>query len=156
MNTKLYDVIIIGAGPAGCSCAYMLRNSDLRIAIIDKDAFPRDKICGDALSADVINQMNLMDEGLANEFQLLDQKQPSHGVRFFAPNGRNLDIDFVNTKHSKAAGYICKRKDFDFFLFSKIKSQANVDVFKIPRSSTSTLENIIFQSTLTTTPSSQK
>ena len=113
MNVRTFDVVIVGAGPAGCSCAYMLRDSGLKIALLDKSIFPRDKVCGDALSADVINQLNTMDLCLGSEFETFTAKYPSNGVRFFAPNAAHLDIEFQNKKHKTAPGYISKRLHFD-------------------------------------------
>lgn len=47
-----YDVIVVGGGPAGCSFVRSLitRKSRLRVLLIDKERFPRDKVCGDGLS----------------------------------------------------------------------------------------------------------
>ena len=47
-----FDVIIIGAGPAGTACAktFIDNNSSLKILLIEKETFPRDKVCGDALT----------------------------------------------------------------------------------------------------------
>lgn len=129
MSVKSFDLIIVGAGPAGCACAYALRNEALKIAIIDKDEFPRDKICGDALSADVVNQLYWMDNELGERFESFFEKQESHGVRFFAPDGNKLDIEFSNQKHGEAAGYISKREHFDNFLFNQVKSLSNVKIF---------------------------
>ncbi len=119
----------MGAGPAGCACAYALRNESLKIALIDKETFPRDKICGDALSADVVNQLYRMDEALGERFKNFFEKQESHGVRFFAPNGNMLDIDFSNEKHGGAAGYISKREHFDNFLFKQVKDLKKIEFF---------------------------
>ena len=129
MNHLKYDIIIVGAGPAGCACAYQLRNENLKIALIDKSTFPRDKICGDALSADVVNQLYRIDERLGKDFENFSTKIDSHGVRFYAPNGNVLDIDFKNPVHGKAAGYISKRIDFDNFWFSQISNQPNIDIY---------------------------
>lgn len=129
MMSKHYDVIIVGAGPGGCATAYALRNTSLRIAILDKTAFPRDKICGDALSADVVNQLYRLNEELGNSFEVFSQKTDSHGVRFFSPNGQKLDIDFENPQHGEAGGYIAKRIDFDHFMFSQVSQLSNVDTF---------------------------
>jgi flavin-dependent dehydrogenase len=49
MNNR-YDVIIIGAGPAGIACAQTLAGSSLRVLIIEKDAAPGSKICAGGLS----------------------------------------------------------------------------------------------------------
>ena len=45
-----FDVVIVGAGPAGSTAAYYLAKGGLRIALLDKTDFPRDKTCGDGLS----------------------------------------------------------------------------------------------------------
>ncbi len=124
-----YDIIIIGAGPAGCACAYQLRHTQLKIALVDQATFPRDKICGDALSADVINQFERMDEKLAQSFEHFTAKEASHGISFIAPNNAQLDISFTNPQHGKAAGYIAKRVDFDAFWFDQVKDLLQVNTF---------------------------
>jgi len=130
MEALNFDIIVVGAGPAGCSFIYSLRNEGLNIALIEKSVFPRDKICGDALSADVINQFYRIDSELAARFEEFADKLPSQGVRFFAPNGSKLDIDFKNPNYGKAAGYISKRVDFDNFWFDQIKDLPNVTVYQ--------------------------
>jgi flavin-dependent dehydrogenase len=47
-----YDVIVVGGGPAGCAFTRSLigRGLSLRTLLIDKARFPRDKVCGDALT----------------------------------------------------------------------------------------------------------
>jgi menaquinone-9 beta-reductase len=45
-----FDVIIIGAGPGGSSAAYLLASAGMRVALVDKAVFPRDKLCGGMLS----------------------------------------------------------------------------------------------------------
>ncbi|WP_296618679.1 NAD(P)/FAD-dependent oxidoreductase [Marivirga sp.] len=129
-NINEFDLIIVGAGPAGFACAHQLRNQDLKIAIIDQATFPRDKICGDALSADVVNQLNRMDQSLGENFESFVQKIDSHGVRFVAPNHSFLDINYKNPNHGNAAGYISKRIDFDYFLLQQIQDQSNIEVFQ--------------------------
>ena len=46
----MYDVIIVGAGPAGSAAALYAHRLGLNCILLDKAVFPRDKICGDALS----------------------------------------------------------------------------------------------------------
>jgi len=51
MNQKYsFDAIVIGAGPAGSTAAYLLASKGLRVLILDKDTFPRDKLCGGLLT----------------------------------------------------------------------------------------------------------
>ena len=46
----MYDVIIVGAGPAGTCAALYGHRLGLKTLLLDKSKFPRDKTCGDALS----------------------------------------------------------------------------------------------------------
>jgi geranylgeranyl reductase family protein len=46
----LYDVLIVGGGPAGSTCARILAKSGAKVAIVDRAAFPRVKLCGGWLS----------------------------------------------------------------------------------------------------------
>jgi geranylgeranyl reductase family protein len=46
----LYDVAIVGAGPAGSSAALAARRSGARVLLLDRSAFPRDKACGDGIA----------------------------------------------------------------------------------------------------------
>lgn len=48
---KVYDVIIVGAGPAGSALAIHLASSGYAVALLDRERFPRDKVCGDLVSA---------------------------------------------------------------------------------------------------------
>ena len=59
----IYDVIIVGAGPAGATAAYYMGKKGLRVALIDKKAFPRPKPCGDAWckpALDILEDMNVL------------------------------------------------------------------------------------------------
>lgn len=48
------DVAIVGAGPAGSTLASLLARRGLTVALIDRDGFPRDKLCGEFLSYDAL------------------------------------------------------------------------------------------------------
>ena len=43
------DVIVIGAGPAGSICAAYMAKAGIDVLLLDKEIFPRDKVCGDIL-----------------------------------------------------------------------------------------------------------
>ncbi len=45
-----FDVVVIGAGPGGSASAYLLASAGMRVALIDKAAFPRNKLCAGMLS----------------------------------------------------------------------------------------------------------
>jgi len=55
-----YDVAIIGAGPAGSATAHFLAKGGLRVVLLDKFEFPRDKTCGDGLTPRAIKILEAM------------------------------------------------------------------------------------------------
>lgn len=56
MSSPRYDVIIVGAGPAGSTAAYTLGQAGLRALILEKERLPRYKPCGGGLSAALLSQ----------------------------------------------------------------------------------------------------
>ncbi|MFA0962220.1 geranylgeranyl reductase family protein [Roseivirga sp. BDSF3-8] len=135
MEDITYDVLISGAGPAGTSCALSLKNSGLQVGLIDKATFPRDKICGDALSPDVINQLRLLserEEGLTLPFSQATRKTGMHGITFVSPAGHRLEVP-VKVPHKagdvlSAPGYVMARQHFDNFLLRQVKEQTEIEV----------------------------
>ena len=53
---QAFDLIVLGAGPAGASAARCAARAGLRVALIDKARFPRDKLCGGGLTGRAIGQ----------------------------------------------------------------------------------------------------
>lgn len=125
MNPELFDVVIIGAGPSGASAGIKLSGSGLKVAIIDKDTFPRDKICGDALSPDILNQLKWIDPDLRSRLDNAVRKLDCTGVRLFSPDNQSAIIslpEYVETNH----GYVMRRKDFDQILISFLKEKDDI------------------------------
>jgi glycine/D-amino acid oxidase-like deaminating enzyme len=54
------DVIVVGAGPAGSATAYYLAQAGLDVLVLEKAAFPRDKVCGDGLTPRAVKQLTAM------------------------------------------------------------------------------------------------
>ncbi|EBA08475.1 geranylgeranyl reductase family protein [Sagittula stellata] len=50
MTTQTVDLIVIGAGPSGAACARTAAKAGLAVALVDKQRFPRDKLCGGGLT----------------------------------------------------------------------------------------------------------
>lgn len=126
MENKQYPVAIIGCGPAGAAASLFLSKSSIPHVILEKEAFPRDKVCGDGCSgktAFVLRKANptFLDEIFADHTRFL----PSYGITFAAPNGRAVDIPFYTekTKGQRPPGFTSKRLDLDHFLFQKTKSR---------------------------------
>lgn len=112
--------IIIGAGPAGIAAALRLSQLGIKHILIDKDNFPRDKICGDALSGKVLNALKRNFPSITDNAEALLTK----GISFIAPNGIRTDIPFrrKNDPKTEPTGYISKRIDFDYLLFKHLDS----------------------------------
>ena len=117
------DIVIAGAGPAGSTASLFLSKQKIPHFILDKSIFPRDKICGDAISGKASDVLYKLDSSIHDEFeQLADKFLPCNGILFSAPNGKMLEVPFSNdlSELKYPAGYICKRLHFDEFLFRKI------------------------------------
>ena len=89
---NIYDIIIVGAGPAGCSCAINLASSKLKIAIIDKCTFARDKVCGGGLSDRSVNTLKRMPDNIYQDFIKNVDKLDSKGARLFSPDQNYFDV----------------------------------------------------------------
>lgn len=128
------DVCILGAGPGGAGAALQLSNIGIPCTLIDKAVFPRDKICGDALSGKVSSILNRIDPSIIENFKSEDQMQvDSWGIRFTAPNLKSLDVPFLlNFDRSKDTppGFIAKRLDFDNYLVEQVKKRDTIEFFE--------------------------
>lgn len=122
-------VIIVGAGPAGVSAALFLAKKGIRSTLIDKESFPRDKICGDGLSGWVVSMVRRIDPGLLIKLQSMPQQLPSHGVRFFAPNMKSVALPYTNAKYpNDPPGHVIRRIDFDGLLIGEAKNNPLIEV----------------------------
>lgn len=123
IDKNIFDVAIIGAGPAGCATALALRDSGLRIALIDKHIFPRDKVCGDAIPGRAIKCLKEIYPAFTNELASFKKKLITKSTACFY-NNKKVNFDWVQE------AYTSTRMDFDDFLFSIIKSKTTVEIFE--------------------------
>ncbi len=120
------DILIIGAGPGGAATALFLAKHGISSTLVDKTTFPRDKICGDALSGKVIEVLNKLDPTLINQLHTQSQEfLGSFGVTFIAPSGQSLRVPFKNeiTETSPPPGFISRRVDFDNWLIEQVRKE---------------------------------
>ncbi len=123
MQINQNQLIIVGAGPAGCATSLFLAKHKIPHTIIEKAIFPRDKVCGDALSGKTVYVLNQLDKTIIPTYD--QQKQEfieSWGVKFVAPNGKAIDIPFKQdmSKEQYPPGFISKRIDFDYDLYKRL------------------------------------
>ena len=118
LNT--FDIIIIGGGPAGSAAAIYANKIGLKTIILDKSSFPRDKICGDALSGKSVRYMkelDLIDDVREQDCSIIKT------ITFGSPNHKQFNLHLENKSQTNTIkeGYVLKRKVFDNLLFQKAK-----------------------------------
>jgi geranylgeranyl reductase family protein len=59
-STETADVVVVGAGPAGAASAYFLAQAGYDVVLLEKESFPRDKVCGDGLTPRAVHAMKLL------------------------------------------------------------------------------------------------
>lgn len=114
---KEYDLIVVGGGPAGATAALYASRIGLKTLLVDKQEFPRDKICGDALSGKSVGI--LRDLGLLDKVRALPGASV-HTITFGSPDHTSAEIDVSG--NGSTEGFVIRRKVFDNFLFQEAKS----------------------------------
>lgn len=104
------DVLIVGGGPAGSSCAWGLRGSGLDIALLDRQIFPRDKICGGWITPQVLTELGIDPAEYGRDRML----QPITAFRTGYIGGPVLD-----TSYNKTISYGIRRREFDEYLLRR-------------------------------------
>ncbi len=84
------DVVVIGAGPAGSVASILLARRGWRVTLLEQHRFPRDKVCGECLSAVGIDVLNRLD--LADEISSLRPTRLRRSI-FVAPSGEAAMFD---------------------------------------------------------------
>ena len=133
-----YDLAIVGAGPAGTACALALANSGLRVALVDKAVFPRDKICGDAIPGPTFKALERLPILQGHSLKSLQAKEEVQYCRVFSATGRAISYRWVTYSYNSA------RMDFDYFLFEKVQTLTGTDIFQDCRISDIRKENGLF------------
>ena len=83
--TGRYDVAIVGAGPAGATCAWYLARRGIRTLLLEKREFPRDKLCGDAICSRALMHLERM--GVLKQILDNDEGHPADAGGMISPGG---------------------------------------------------------------------
>jgi len=108
------DVLIVGGGPAGSSCAWGLRGAGLDVAILDRSVFPRDKVCGGWITPAVVEELQIDLE----EYRRGRVLQPIAGFRTSRLGGTEVETDY-----GRPISYGIRRCEFDAFLLGRCGAQ---------------------------------
>jgi menaquinone-9 beta-reductase len=106
-SERVHDVLVVGGGPAGSSCAYWLAEAGWDVALVEKKVFPREKTCGDGLTPRSVRQ--IADIGIEGS---LTGAHRFSGLRTHA-YGRVLDLAWPDHPSFPSYGYVVTRHDLD-------------------------------------------
>jgi menaquinone-9 beta-reductase len=126
-------ILIIGAGPGGTSAALFLARQGIDCVLVDKARFPRDKICGDALSGKVVEVFRKLDPSIVDRIAADPRALGSWGVTFVAPNRKGLRVPFkkeYDKQRQQSPGFIARRLDFDHFLVEECRKQPGIRIIE--------------------------
>lgn len=108
-----YDVIIVGAGPAGSTLARSLESAGKRVLVIDKQTFPRDKTCAGWVTPAVFESLDINPEDYGHGHTL----QPIRRFRIGM-----MEQNAVENDHGGVVSYGIRRCEFDAFLLGRVRS----------------------------------
>ncbi|MDQ3904089.1 MAG: geranylgeranyl reductase family protein [Actinomycetota bacterium] len=105
------DVIVVGAGPAGSTAAAYLARGGLDVLLLEKSAFPREKVCGDGLTPRGIKQLIDLGIDTSAEAGWLHNR----GLRVVG-GGVTIELDWPDLASFPPYGAVRQRQDFDEML----------------------------------------
>lgn len=110
-----YDAAIVGGGPGGATAALYGARFGLKVLVVDKKRFPRDKICGDAISEGCVTHLR--------EFGLLKAVE---SAPHFAVNRAILSApNHVSVTVRSETAFVCRRVVFDNILFQAVRKRCD-------------------------------
>ena len=119
--SQRHDVIVVGGGPSGASCAYWLAEAGHDVLLVEKKHFPREKTCGDGLTPRSVKQLE--DMGLGEQ---LSEHHRFDGLRSIA-FGKTLELAWPKHPDFPSYGYVVTRKDLDHMVAERaVKSGATL------------------------------
>jgi menaquinone-9 beta-reductase len=119
-----FDIIIVGAGPAGTTCALALRSSGLRVALIDKQIFPRDKTCGDAIPGASFTTLQKVMPSALTDWEQFAGKQRIAESKIITAKGKSISMQW------SGKAYNSKRLSWDDFLMMQVKKHTETTILE--------------------------
>jgi geranylgeranyl reductase family protein len=97
------------------------------VLLVDKDRFPRDKVCGDGISPPGLEALDRL--GILREVM---QKSPwkIDGVKIYSPDGQVVTSFFSHLKGPYPYGLVLPRREFDFLIFQYVQKFHNIQILE--------------------------
>jgi geranylgeranyl reductase family protein len=122
MSPRVHDVVIVGAGPAGAATALYAAREGLDVVLIDRCAFPRDKICGDAVARKSV--AHLRELGVLERVRAVEHA-PVGRALLGSPRGHSVDVD-LSSPDDDTPHLVCRRELLDNALVDAAREHATV------------------------------
>jgi geranylgeranyl reductase family protein len=106
------DVIVVGAGPAGSATATHLARRGLNVSLLEKSAFPREKVCGDGLTPRATRQLIRLGIDTSEAAGWLHNK----GLRIYGGGDQPFQLEWPDLADFPPYGLVRPRADFDDLL----------------------------------------
>ena len=129
-----HDVLVVGGGPAGASCAYWLAEAGHDVLLLEKKRYPREKTCGDGLTPRSVRQLH--DMGLADDLTEFHRFDGLRSIAF----GRTLELAWPTHPDYPSFGYVITRKDLDH-LVAERAAKAGATVWQEAEATSPLLDN---------------
>ena len=108
-----HDVVVIGAGPSGSSCAFWLADAGWDVVVLEKKRLPREKTCGDGLTPRAVRQ--LADMGLEDAVAAAGHRYDGLRAVGF---GKEMELAWPTHPTFPSYGYTITRFDLDALVAS--------------------------------------
>jgi len=111
-------ILVVGAGPAGASLAIRLAEKGFEVILIERDKFPRQKLCGEFVSPECLEhfrELNVLDEMFAVGGDRITE------TVFYAPNGKNVSVSSAWFNAEAQNALSISRAEMDFRLLERAK-----------------------------------
>jgi menaquinone-9 beta-reductase len=108
-----YDVIVVGGGPGGSALAAHAAQAGLDVLLLEKTAFPREKVCGDGLTPRAVKELLLLGVDLTTPGWIKNK-----GLRIIG-GGHHLELPWPELSSFPDYGLVRTRLDLDEILFSR-------------------------------------
>src|SRR4030081_414313 len=110
------DVAIVGGGPAGSACAVFCAQAGLHTVVLERETFPREKVCGDCLNPACWPVLRRL--GIADAVRALPQGKLDTG-EFISIDRARVAIDLPRNENAEIA---VKRSVFDHLLLERARA----------------------------------
>jgi flavin-dependent dehydrogenase len=101
---RQFDVIVVGGGPAGSACAHALVRAGVDVVVLDRETFPRTKLCAGWITPEVVRDLELDPSSYPHRFNTFD------GI---VAHVKGMSFTLRNPQHS------IRRHEFDAWLLER-------------------------------------